>query len=367
IKNERREEAEDAWRTAIKYDPNKEAPWLNLSVNMSTSGRCDEAKEALTRAQELAPNDEYVIRAEMLWKTLCGGGSNTDVSVETVSMDSENLEFMKIMNKGYVLVDHGQLQEAEECYLRAIDLNKSEPIAWGMLGTVLRGQDRLVEAENAFEEAIKLSKPMPPSIIVNYSILLKQLGKEDEAERALIQLTKEHPDFAIGWFNLGNLYLKKRDWTQAEEMYCTTLDQNPEPRLMVKVKWNLGVTLKEMNEYEKAEISLLEALEIDPMNRDIKNVLEEVRALQRKDLNLDSSLRSFNITITGPPELTGPDGKMSFRLSDTDVEYGKQLVKKAQGSNCPHCSVEIAISGIIKPDGSVICPKCFKKFKPGNL
>jgi tetratricopeptide (TPR) repeat protein len=278
MNNDRLEEAEDAWRTAIKHDPRNDAPWVNLSSIMSTSGRCDEAKDALKRAQELAPNDEFVIRAEMLWKTFCGGGASRDFTHESLVMDdSDNLEYAKTINDGLVLFDNGQVQEAQLCYRRAIDLDKTKSIGWGMLGTVLSEQGLLDEAEQAFKEALKLSKPVHPVVMSNYSILLKQLGREDEAEKVLRQLTKQHPDFANGWFNLGNLYLKRKEWKHAEQMYRTALDKKPEPNLMIRVKWNRGTALKELNKFEQAERSLLEALELDPTNESIRKILEQVR------------------------------------------------------------------------------------------
>ncbi len=277
---ERGDEAEEAWRTAIKYDSNNDAPWINLSSHLSMSGRCDEAKEALTRAQELAPSDEYVIKAELLWKSMCGGGANTDISKETLSMDSINEEYSTYINTGAVMVDTGRLQDAEKCYRKAIEIDKSNPIGWGMLGNVLRAAGKLEEAEKAFNETLNLPTKAPVTVMVNYTVLLKQLGREEEAEKVLIQLTKENPDFALGWFNLGNVYLKRSDWKPAEKMYKKALDKKPEPNLMVKIKWNRGFAFKEMKEYKKAEKSLLEALELDPTNQSIRTILEQVRTLR---------------------------------------------------------------------------------------
>ncbi|MDH4212414.1 MAG: hypothetical protein OEV85_00680 [Candidatus Thorarchaeota archaeon] len=47
-------------------------------------------------------------------------------------------------------------------------------------------------------------------------------------------------------------------------------------------------------------------------------------------------------------------------------KLGGNVPETQQGStqNCPSCNSEISISGIIRPDGFVVCPKCFKKFKP---
>jgi Flp pilus assembly protein TadD len=192
MKNDRQVEAEEAWKTAIKYAPNDDAPWVNLSLIMSVTGRCDESKEALTRAQELAPNDEYVIKAGLQWKSMCGGGVNTDISWETVDAVSDISEYREFMNTGALMFDIGQLQDAEQCYRSAIALDKSDPEGWGMLGTVLRACGRLDEAEEAFNEAFKHPSKSSATILGNYSVLLKQLGREDEAEKFLLRLTKEH-------------------------------------------------------------------------------------------------------------------------------------------------------------------------------
>ncbi|MHA2160530.1 MAG: hypothetical protein ACXABE_16675 [Candidatus Thorarchaeota archaeon] len=74
--------------------------------------------------------------------------------------------------------------------------------------------------------------------------------------------------------------MNRCDWKRAEQMYQKALGNNPDPNLMVKINWNRGIALKEMMDYERAEISLLEALEIDPKNANIKTILEKVRALR---------------------------------------------------------------------------------------
>lgn len=47
-------------------------------------------------------------------------------------------------------------------------------------------------------------------------------------------------------------------------------------------------------------------------------------------------------------------------LKPTIIETGPKREKKG----CPYCGAEIVIEGLIRPDGRVICPKCFKKFTP---
>jgi len=47
----------------------------------------------------------------------------------------------------------------------------------------------------------------------------------------------------------------------------------------------------------------------------------------------------------------------------------KPVIGKKIGTenNCPHCGAEMTLGGMVRPDGFVICPKCFKKFKPEKL
>ncbi|MFX1441625.1 MAG: tetratricopeptide repeat protein [Promethearchaeota archaeon] len=280
---DRPEEAEEAWRTAIEYDPNDDAPWVNLAAHLTRRGRCDEAKEALTRAQQIAPNDEYVIKAEMMWKTFCGGGATTDITVSTEKADDQHPEYSKLINTAAMMFDNGEFHDAEQYYRSAIALDPSNPDGWGMLGSVLRAQGRLDEAYDAFSKALVVSTVPSRTVLLNYSVLLKEIGQEKEAEKVLKQLTKEHRDFALGWFNLGNLYLKWSKWKEASKMYKKSLDMSPDHKLVAKIKWNIGVAFKEMKKYKESEKSLLEALELDPSNNTIRSILAQVRALLRED------------------------------------------------------------------------------------
>ena len=54
-------------------------------------------------------------------------------------------------------------------------------------------------------------------------------------------------------------------------------------------------------------------------------------------------------------------------LKPVIIEEEFKFEREALLNSCPNCSAEIDIGGLIKPDGTVICPKSFKRFKPGNL
>ena len=82
------------------------------------------------------------------------------------------------------------------------------------------------------------------------------------------------------------------------------------------------------------------------------------------------SLKTHLLTRNGVPDrafdrylteqIKKPSPKHELRKLEEIVPEAQQ----GPTQNCPSCNSEISISGIIRPDGFVVCPKCFKKFKP---
>jgi hypothetical protein len=53
---------------------------------------------------------------------------------------------------------------------------------------------------------------------------------------------------------------------------------------------------------------------------------------------------------------------------DLDRQAPQEGAKRDSTENlCPHCNAKLSVSGLVRPDKSVICPKCFKRFTPENL
>jgi len=244
-------------------------------------------------------------------------------------MGSKQEKLAQLTNEGAALYQNGRIKEAEECYRQAIKVDKKEPIAWGMLGLVLNAQGKHEESLKAYQECFKLTKKPHQGILLNYTGVLKALGRFDEAEKVLLQLLRDYPQFFMAWFNLGNLYLQKRDWKQAEQKYEVALNHSPDPGTTVKILWNRGVALKELSELDRAEKSLLDALEIDPSNNSVKSVLEEVRAMKTgkmmDELKFESNLRSIQFVRKDK------DGKEEHEgIPDEAIGYAMKYYREFQ-------------------------------------
>ena len=81
----------------------------------------------------------------------------------------------------------------------------------------------------------------------------------------------------------------------------------------------------------------------------------------------------LKITVERPrfnwQELTIPIlyGPCPDNLKPVIIEEEFKPAREDFLNSCPNCSAEIDIGGLIKPDGTVICSKCFKRFKPDNV
>jgi len=234
-------------------------------------------------------------------------------------MADKKREAVEWIERGEQFFQEGRLQEAEECYKTSIDLNKKNAIAWAMYGTTLKDQGKLDESLKAFKRYFKLEKPPHPAVQLNYASLLKMRQEFKEAEKTYKLVVKAMPDFALAWYNFGNLYLDQSMWLDAAHKYDKALRCDLDDHLKLKCLWNKGAALKERGELRDAEAALREALELDPSNEGIKTLLEQVSQVQDREQQIDSTLKGIKIVKTGP------DGtKESISLFPDDViEHAK--------------------------------------------
>lgn len=85
-------------------------------------------------------------------------------------------------------------------------------------------------------------------------------GQDKEALRLFTGLTREYPDFAAGFTNLGLLYLKQGKLTEAEQAFKQAVTLNP----VDAVAYNhLGIALRQQGQFEQAREAYETALGID--------------------------------------------------------------------------------------------------------
>ena len=102
---------------------------------------------------------------------------------------------------GIALKDQGKLNEAIECYNKALSIMPDYAEAFNNIGNALKDQGKLNEAIEAYIKAISL-KPDYAEAFNNMGIALKDQGKLEEAVEAYNKALSIKPDYAEVWSNL---------------------------------------------------------------------------------------------------------------------------------------------------------------------
>ena len=98
-------------------------------------------------------------------------------------------------------------------------------------------------------------------IFSNYGILLKNLGKLQDAEILYRKAIEINPDFANAHYNLGNILKDFGKLKDAELSYRKAIEINPD---FADAHSNLGNILKDFGKLKDAELSYRKAIEINP-------------------------------------------------------------------------------------------------------
>lgn len=151
------------------------------------------------------------------------------------------------------------------------------------LVNVIKG--RLSIAEGEFEKALRLS-PNNPFILINYSVVLRLLNKNDEANKLLLKVTKEFKFFENSMLN--NILFNSIP--ELETKYLQELAQYLETDQMNSVINNL-ISLK--RDLQEIDISLSEFEEVVSLLRSMVNRLTRQQFIPRFSINngLDRNLK----------------------------------------------------------------------------
>ena len=89
-------------------------------------------------------------------------------------------------------------------------------------------------------------------VFLNYGIILKNIGKLQEAELSTRKAIEVQPEFAEGHLNLGNILKDLGKLHNAESSYRKAIKIKPD---YAKAHSNLGNILRDLGKLEEAELS----------------------------------------------------------------------------------------------------------------
>jgi len=149
-------------------------------------------------------------------QTLIGSNPLSEVKAE-VAKDPKNADAW------YHLADlyerSSMYQEETEALLKVISIDPARGAAYEKLGTAYNRLGRYPEAITQFKKAAK-QNPRNPVVYNNMAFSYGKTGKIDEQTAALKQAVSLRPSYATAHYNLGMVYLHKKDKAHALQQYA---------------------------------------------------------------------------------------------------------------------------------------------------
>jgi tetratricopeptide (TPR) repeat protein len=186
---ERLEDAEHAYREAIRIDPKNIRALGNFAFLLKQASRFEEAEEVFKAILDIDPGHA------LAWNNL-----------------------------GDLYAEHlDRYEEAEKAYRKAVEIDPDDALHWGALGFfLLFYSNRHDEAEKAFRKAIELES----DFIAPWGglgFLLDYLERYEEAEASFKRVLDINPTDSFIMAHLGDVYRKTKRYEEAEHAYHEAL------------------------------------------------------------------------------------------------------------------------------------------------
>ncbi len=166
----------------------------------------------------------------------------------------------KIINQAFKFHSQGNISEAAKYYQHFANQGFKDYRVFSNHGVILKSLGKLQEAELSTRKAIKLN-PNYAEAHSNLGIILKDLGNLKQAEISYRKAIELNPDFADAHSNLGNLLKELGNLKQAELSQRKAIQLNPD---CVDAHLNLGSIWQELGNLKQAELSTRKAIELNP-------------------------------------------------------------------------------------------------------
>lgn len=169
---------------------------------------------------------------------------------------------------------------AERAYFLAKAMADKDPKNPGYLFELAKAEADLGKTGDAVEHLQKAIKIQPAAPMLHYTLARIYLdsGQEKEAVKELeqeLRVTENKNELA--WFDLGNIFLKRKDYNQAINCYNMALVRMPSG---ADVHYNLGKAYEGIGRFDLSMRSYAEALKYIPDHTDAQIAIQQLQLKQ---------------------------------------------------------------------------------------
>jgi len=219
-------EAIEAYKQAIRLNPDDAEAHNNLGIAYGESGMYEEAIEAFKQAIRIEPDDAKAhSNLGFAYSELGMYREATEACKQAVRIKPDMAEAHNHLGIAYG--KSGMYEEAIEAFKQAIRIKPDMAEAHNNLGNAYDKSGMYEEAIEAYKQAIRIK---PDDAMAHYNLggTYNRLGMYKEAMEAYKQAIRIEPNDAKAHYNLGNAYLSLNDRGLALEQYKILKDIDSE-------------------------------------------------------------------------------------------------------------------------------------------
>jgi len=289
-------EQEEKFRQGVSECPSLAELHYDLGVNLSAQGRLDEALDNFKAAAKLEPDPTFLfaVGSTLARKgELSAAGDEFRKSQERYPKDTRPL-----VGLAMIAAESQDLPRAEELIRQAIQLNPKDGSLFYNLGVVLERQLKLEEALTSYEAALDKDRDNA-EVLVRVGELRLRLGKVDQAEKILEQVTLIDSRSVRAWTLLANVRAAKRKKKEALDAIQRAAQITSDDPSVLRTK---GILLVETGAQVEGLNLLSAAVQRFPRDAELRAGYGFVLLKERK---LDEAQREFETALSIDPN-NGP-------------------------------------------------------------
>jgi protein O-GlcNAc transferase len=254
---------------------------------------------------------------------------NTDTTLPSVTPDEGSTS---LMNQGDAYLKNGKLQEAAECYQKALAINPQLAHAHANLGYIFSTQGKISETIACYQKALA-ANPDFAIVYVNLGSILSNVGKLDEAIVCLQRALAINPDLVEAHYNLGLAFQGQGRFSEAVDSYRNAIQLRPD---FAVAHNNLGNTYVSMGRTDEAESCFRKAVALSPSFADAHYNLGVLHIEQGKRLE---AISCFRQTLIHEPDYHAARANLMHQLQHVcewnELDSIAHSVMEAALSNTP--------------------------------
>ncbi|WP_413678627.1 tetratricopeptide repeat protein [Prochlorococcus sp. MIT 0916] len=197
----------------------------------------------------------------------------------------------EIINQAFKFHSRGKISEAAKYYQSFINNGFTDHRVFANYGVILKNLGKSQEAEISLRKAIKIN---PESALAHYTLgnVLIDLSRLQEAEISLRKAIELKPNFAEAQSNLGNVLIDLGKLQEAELSIRKAIEIKADYAM---AHLNLGTVLIKLGKPEEAELSTRKAIALNTNYADaysnLGNILSDLGKPQEAEISLRKAIK----------------------------------------------------------------------------